>query len=185
MLDRGYYRSEESLGARFDTRSLRMSHCACHSLRRAFSIYVAVAAACAKRNRSSEGMFFRGLGFSGLRPHFPGEPGFTFGFTFWKKGLPLGLPFGFTLFLGLRLGLPFFWVYLLGGFTFWVYLSNHTPYRLLVRHDYLPIRRFFSTAPHRYFFNKSAIFYPHYCHLSAIFFDRERDAKTARFRVRV
>ena len=58
LLDRGYCRSEKSLGARFDTRSLRMSHCAYHSRRRAFSIYVAVAAACAKQNRSSEGMFF-------------------------------------------------------------------------------------------------------------------------------
>ena len=58
LLYRGYCRSEKSLGARFDTRSLRMSHCAYHSRRRAFSIYVAVAAACAKRNRSSEGMFF-------------------------------------------------------------------------------------------------------------------------------
>ena len=60
LLDRGYCRSEKSLGARFDTRSLRMSHCAYHSRRRAFSIYVAVRdpPRPATKHRSSEGMFF-------------------------------------------------------------------------------------------------------------------------------
>ena len=93
---------------------------------------------CLNRNRlgaswGSLGLRQMGLGFSGLQVHFPGEPGFTFGFTFWKKGLPLGLPFGFTLFLGLRLGLPFFWVYLFFGFTFFLGLPFGFTFRTIRR----------------------------------------------------